>query len=382
MFELPMQWTSPNIILFGRDSSGQAARQAARLCKRVLLVSGSRALRDNGALDKLESGLRAADVDVIHYAGIASEPTVADVDKGAAMAKDGGCDGVFAVGGGSVLDTGKAISGMMTNVGSVRDYIPGVGGGKALLNAPAPLIALPTTAGTGSETTNNAVILDREQNWKRSIRDERLMARVAVVDPLLQMGLSAKSTAAAGMDAICQLIEAYMNDGCSALTAAVVMEGLSKCASLPGACEDVLEAREAMAYAAMLSGFAITQAGVGAAHGIATGLGSALGMGHGLSCAVLLPYIVEIDARTRPEKCAAVAEAFLGRTFAKDAGRAMSDAIKALNAKLGIPLTLKGLARKEDIERIFAGTNPATVNKGPTKLTEAEWKALIASLIE
>src|SRR5690242_13186458 len=223
------------------------------------------------------------------------EPKVEDVDRGLAAARENGCDLVIGVGGGSAIDAAKAVAGLLTNGGAALDYMEVIGKGQKITRPAAPWVAVPTTAGTGAEATRNAVIGSPEKRFKASIRSEHLLPRVALVDPELGVGVPPDVTARSGMDALCQCVEAYTSIGANAMTDPMALHGVALAGrSLRRAFENGqdLDAREDMALAALLSGIALTNAGLGAVHGFAAPLGANFPAPHGTVCAALLPHVI------------------------------------------------------------------------------------------
>jgi alcohol dehydrogenase class IV len=223
------------------------------------------------------------------------EPTVDTVDAALAVARDANCDFVIGVGGGSAIDAAKAVAGLLANGGGAADYMEVVGKGQKITKPAVPWIAVPTTAGTGAEVTRNAVVGWPEKKFKASIRSELLMAKVALIDPQLGVDVPPDVTARSGMDALCQCIEAYVSTGANPMTDAIALEGVTLAARyLKRAYVDGhdLEAREGMAMAALLSGIALTNAGLGAVHGFAAPLGANLPVPHGTACGLLLPHVI------------------------------------------------------------------------------------------
>ena len=226
------------------------------------------------------------------------EPTVADVDRALAAARDGGCDFVLGAGGGSAIDAAKAVAGLLANGGAVTDYMEVVGKGQKITKPATPWIAIPATAGTGAEVTRNAVVGWPEKKFKASLRSELLVAKVALIDPELGVDVPPAVTAASGMDALCQCVEAYVSTGASELSSAVAMDGVSFAIKyLKRAFENGrdVEARQGMAYAALCGGIALTNAGLGAVHGFAAPLGSNFPVPHGVVCGALLPHVVRAN---------------------------------------------------------------------------------------
>jgi alcohol dehydrogenase class IV len=208
------------------------------------------------------------------------------------------------IGGGSAIDAAKAVAGLLTNGGEgggLLDYLEVVGKGQKISRPAAPWIAIPCTAGTGAEATRNAVIgfKGEGQNFKASIRSELLLARIALIDPELAISVRPSVTASSGMDALCQCIESYTSSGANPMTDALALEGIQRAArSLKRAYLNPrdLDAREDMALAALLSGIALANAGLGAVHGFAAPLGAAFPVPHGTICAALLPHVMAANA--------------------------------------------------------------------------------------
>jgi alcohol dehydrogenase class IV len=231
---------------------------------------------------------------------IAGEPSVPVIQDGVAAARAHGCDLVVAVGGGSAIDAGKAIAALATNTGQVLDYLEVVGRGHSLAQPSLPCVAIPTTAGTGSEATRNAVLTVPGARVKVSLRSPSMMPRIAIVDPELTRDLPAAITAATGLDALTQLIEAYVSVRASAMTDPLCVEGIRLvAASIRPACHGRgrADAREAMALASLWGGMALANAGLGAVHGLAGPIGGMFTAPHGAVCAALLPHVFAANLR-------------------------------------------------------------------------------------
>lgn len=342
----PFEIRAPARILFGRGVFSQAAECAASMGRRALVVTGPSALDARAArppgpgtvrrLDRsdtsrdregirpttgtparsteggwsppgnleaggplplfasLAGGLRAGGVGVVHFL-VRGEPTTVTADEGARLALASGCDVVIGLGGGSVLDAAKAVSGLSTNGGTALDYLELVGRGCALQGPAAPFIAIPTTAGTGSEATKNAVLKDPRSRVKASLRSPYLMPTVAIVDPDLTLSLPPALTASTGLDALTQLIEAYITPRANAMTDLFALAGIERSArSLLAAVENGADAaaREDLAFASLLGGLALANAALGAVHGVAAALGGRFSVPHGVACAILLPHVL------------------------------------------------------------------------------------------
>jgi len=279
-------------MIFGSGSFGDLPDLAGGFGKRVLLVTGAHSLQETGKLDVLKEGLDKQSIDFLHLP-VKGEPSPQLVDDAALEFRGSGIDLVMAVGGGSVVDAGKAISAMLLEGGSVMDYLEGVGTGAQYSGTKVPFIAVPTTAGTGSEATKNAV-LSRvgPDGFKKSLRHDNFVPDMAVIDPELALPCPADITAACGMDALTQLLESYVSTGASPMTDALALSGLGHIknnlvpASSSGAGD--IEVRAGMAYASLLSGITLANAGLGVIHGFAAALGGHFPAPHGVVCGTLL----------------------------------------------------------------------------------------------
>ena len=249
-----------------------------------------------------EQGVRATPFSVT------GEPEVETVRQGVALARKEHCDLVISFGGGSALDAGKAVAAMLTNEGEPLDYLEVIGRGKALARASAPFIAIPTTAGTGSEVTRNAVLASPQHGVKVSLRSPFLLARIALVDPELTYDLPPAVTASTGLDALTQLIEPYVCSRPNPMTDALCVEGMRRAGrSLRAAFRDRhnTAAREDMAVASLFGGLALANAGLGAAHGFAGPVGGMFPAPHGAVCAALLPHVMEMNLRALRQRAPA-----------------------------------------------------------------------------
>jgi len=231
---------------------------------------------------------------------VPGEPTIALVEQGMAVARTAGCELVIAIGGGSVIDAGKAIAAMLANDGGLLDYLEVVGRGRALRKSSAPLIAIPTTAGTGAEVTRNAVLASPEHRVKVSLRSPLMLPALALVDPELTYALPPTITASTGLDALTQLIEPFTCNRANPMTDALCREGMVRAArSLRVAFREGhnVAAREDMAVASLFGGLALANAGLGAAHGFAAPIGGMFPAPHGAVCAALLPHAMAANIR-------------------------------------------------------------------------------------
>ncbi len=284
-------------IIFGRGCLSRIGEIAAFYGQQAFLVTGQQALQSSGKLDILLKYLSEKGVRVSRFV-FTGEPEINAVEKALASARAEKCDLVIGAGGGSVIDLAKAVSGLLTNKGSLLDYLEIVGKGRLLSQPAAPLIAVPTTSGTGAEVTANAVIKDPVNRQKVSLRSPFLLPRAAIIDPELTLSLSPELTAQSGLDALIHLMEAYTSRKAQPVSDLFCRDGICRAGrSLVKACENGadLDAREDMAMAGLEGGLVLANAGLGAVHGFAGVLGGAYSIPHGLACACLLPYVFEAN---------------------------------------------------------------------------------------
>jgi alcohol dehydrogenase class IV len=291
---------APARIVFGAGAVGQIGGIARALGQHVLLVTG-RSRRHEAAL---AGPLAAAGVRWTPFA-VDGEPTVATARAGTAAAAAAGCDLVVGFGGGSALDAAKAIAALAANGGDPLDYLEVVGRGQPLTRASLPFIAVPTTAGTGSEVTKNAVLASPEHGVKASLRSPLMLPRVAIVDPDLLAGVPAPVLAASGLDALSQLIEPFLSIRANPVTDGLAREAIPRSATaLPRAYAAARaggaiapDDRESLALASLCGGLCLANAGLGAVHGFAAPVGGMFEAPHGAVCAALLPAVLRVNAR-------------------------------------------------------------------------------------
>ncbi|WP_411839078.1 iron-containing alcohol dehydrogenase [Paracoccus sp. ME4] len=286
----PFAFATATEILFGRGQAAQAPARVAALGRRVLLVHG----RDPGRSAALARDLAAAGCSVATFA-VPREPDTALIQAGVVAGAE--VQVVVAMGGGAVIDAGKALAACLTMTRPLMDHLEVVGQGLPLDHAPLPFVAIPTTAGTGAEVTRNAVIGVSEARRKVSLRDARMLPALAIVDPALTDGCPRAVTLASGLDAITQVIEPYVSTRANPLTDALCRDaiptGLAALIRLMDA-EDA-QARDAMAWTSLCGGLALANAGLGAVHGLAGPLGGLTGAAHGAICGALLPAVLRAN---------------------------------------------------------------------------------------
>jgi alcohol dehydrogenase class IV len=282
-------------ILFAPGSAEQIPRIAREFGTQALIVTG----RDANRCADVCAGL--AREGVAHSVfSVAGEPSLDAVRNGAQALRNRRADVVIGFGGGSAIDAAKAIAALAPNSGEPLDYLEVIGRAAALDRGPLPVIAVPTTAGTGSEVTRNAVLYSPEHGVKASLRSPLMLPRVAVVDPNLTLPLPPAVTASTGLDALTQLIEPYVSVRANAMTDLFCREGMGRAAgALVAAFENGSDrnAREAMSFASLLGGLSLANAGLGAVHGFAAPVGGMFDAPHGAICAALLPLGMEINIR-------------------------------------------------------------------------------------
>jgi alcohol dehydrogenase class IV len=370
------EFATANRIVFGVGKLNELSKHIERDAKRVLFVHG----HSSEAIPRVQKLLAELRLPFTEFE-VRVEPTVDIVRQGLEAGRD--CDTVIALGGGSVLDTGKAIAALATNPGDVFDYLEVIGKGQPLVNRSLRLLAIPTTAGTGSEVTRNAVIEWPEQNVKVSLRSPWMLPRLALVDPELTYNLPPEVTATSGLDALTQLIEPFVSVKANPMTDAICREGIFHAArSLRRAYENGAdqEARAGMSLAALFGGLALANAALGAAHGFAGPLGGMLHAPHGALCARLLPLVMEANIKAlearQPDhptlrRYVEIAQILAGErdVSSLDGAEWVSQLVNELN----IPRLSKYGMTKEDFPEAVEKTQKANSFKGnPIALSEEE----------
>lgn len=375
---------APSRIVFGWGRRDEIGCLGKSLGRRAFLISGSRTLERSGVLAAAADSLKAEGVTAENVATISREPQVEDVDRLAAelrLREAGPGDFIIAVGGGSAIDLAKALAAMAVERESdtVKDYLENIGKNLTITQTPLAVMAVPTTAGTGAEATKNAVISSFDPPVKKSLRDRRLMPAVALVDPELTASVSPQITAEAGMDAITQLIESYISRKSQPIPRAMAAHGLLMAATaIVEAYEDGSSrpAREKMSHAALLSGMALANSGLGFAHGVAAALGVHCGVPHGRACALLLPVALKVNREVcRLELARLGRMCFNLREHQSDA--AVVDAfiarIESLCDCLHLPRRLGEVGvRPEQIHAIAADSRGNSMSGNPRQLSDGE----------
>ncbi len=384
-------FVTPRRILFGPDRLAEAGSVAATLGAEAWLVVGGRSIAADGRLGTLEAALDAAGLAVRVVARSNGEPTVDDVAAGLAGLPTAGRQRavIVALGGGSTLDLAKAIAALATNAigddpeAAVLDHLEGVGRCLPIDRPPLPLVAIPTTAGTGAEATRNAVISCPRRRFKKSIRSPLMVPSAAIVDPALTATCDHATTAASGLDCITQLVESFICRFRRPWPRALVLEALPRAlAALPRALAVPVDAdaRIAMSHAALVSGVALTNAGLGMAHGVAAALGIECGTSHGVACALMLPIALHVNRPAVGPDLAALERAVdpAASNRDDDAADAFIARVAALCDVAGTPRRLRdvGLSAAR-VGWLAANSGGASMRGNPVTLTEPELRAVL-----
>ncbi len=372
------EFFAPTRIVFGEGTFKEIATEAVSMGKRPFVVTGGP--EHNAEL--LSELLGKAGLETVIFR-VRGEPTVSLVNECIEKGRMERCDMVIALGGGSVLDTGKATALMLTNEGELNDYLEVIGRGRKPVNPAVPMIAVPTTAGTGAEVTRNAVICSLQHRLKVSLRSPFLFPKASVIDPELTYSLPPHITASTGLDALTQCIEAYVSIKATPFTDSLSLEGIVRAAGvLKIACTNGNDssARKDMALASLLSGLALANSGLGAVHGLAAAVGGASSAPHGVVCAMLLPAVTKANINSllkkqrdsyALERYSRIAKLISGNpdASAADCPAAMADFCSKL------PLNYSDTVRidKNDFSSIASDALRASSMKGnPVELTHEE----------
>lgn len=367
-------FTTAREIVTGVGCVSSVGERAAALGKRALLVTGRAAMRRSGATERVLSLLKAAGVEALAFEQVEHDPDATTVDAGRAACREGGCHLVVGLGGGSALDAAKAIAALVNGREPTADFVLG----RPIVQPGLPFIAVPTTSGTGAEVTKNAVISVRAARLKQSIRAECMMPAVAIVDPELTLSCPPQVTAAAGMDALVQAIEAFTSLNATPLTDALAFDAACRLLRwLPVAWEQGgnLQAREQCAYASLMAGMALANARLGAVHGIAHPLGARYGLEHGVVCALLMPHVMRLNRGHVGDKYDRLSAA---------AGGDIIEVVDGLVRRFGLHRALDGVAIPcEDFAAIARESMPSgSLKANPRKFTEADVVAVLQALVQ
>lgn len=380
-------WHAPGRIRFGPGTASELPAIAASLGTRAWWVTGSQPSRWSGLRDAL-----AATCEVVGESIVGNEPTVDASCAGAEACRSARANVVVAVGGGSVIDAAKAIAGLSTNPGDPFDHLEVIGRGRPLVHAPLPCVALPTTAGAGSEATRNAVLASPAHRLKVSLRHPGLLPRVALVDPELTHGLPPSVTAFSGIDALTQLLEPWVSRRAQPMTDALCEAALRRIgpALLQVMTSPTSEARATMSWCALMGGLALANAGLGVIHGFAAPLGGLVPIPHGALCAAMAAPGVAANLRALEQRRPAsptLARYDLAATWLvgrPDATRHdLVPWLAALARRAGVPaLKDAGLAPDQVADVVAAAQRSSSMSANPIPLDEHELSAALRDAMD
>ena len=382
-------------IHFGSGVIEKLPELAASYGNHALVLTGHKSFVDSKAWSTLKEGFEQLDISVHHMQRDEGEPTPEQVDEKVAALQKEKTDVVIGIGGGSVLDEAKAIAGLLGTGQSVMDFLEGVGPELAYEGPATPFIAVPTTAGTGSEATKNAVLSRHgDEGFKKSFRDEKLVAQWAVVDPDLLASCPREVIAGNGMDAFTQLLESYVSTRANPLTDALALRGIEAVRDGLGRLYesggDDPQARYNMALASLLSGINLAQTGLGSVHGLASPLGAFFPIPHGTCCGTLVAAATKVNIAALTERgdrqgsLALGKYAKVGQLLLDDPGIARYSALVALGEVLDdwttgleMPrLSTFGVTR-DDFPRIIKNISPSSMKTNPIELQKPEIEHLL-----
>lgn len=373
-------------IEFGSGVINKVPQLAAGYGKHALVLTGHKSFVDTQSWADLKSAFDQSSTAITHIKRSAGEPTPKQVDEKVAALAGQKIDVVIGIGGGSVLDEAKAIAGLLNGGRSVMDYLEGVGPELEYKGPATPFIAVPTTAGTGSEATKNAVLSRHGvDGFKKSFRDDMLVAEWAVVDPDLLATCPKSVLAGNGMDAVTQLLESYLSTRANPFTDALALQGLEAANNNLQALYESegqnAEARTNMALASLLSGICLAQTGLGSVHGLASPLGAFFPVPHGVVCGALVSAATDINITALKEQSdnnsALDKYAHVGRLFACDESLSQGDAIASLQQKLqkwtldmDLPRLSSFGVTRDDYPRIIKNISPSSMKTNPLVLSK------------
>jgi alcohol dehydrogenase class IV len=376
-----------NRIIFGNGVIKQAAPLTKEMGSKALVAVGASLARVSPLLDDLQK--QHVEYSVFQVPG---EPTTALIEDALAKNRDANIDVVIGFGGGSVLDAGKAIAALLSNPGDIFDYLEVIGKGQKLAVAPLPYIAIPTTAGTGTEVTKNAVLLSKAHRVKVSLRHNLMIPDIALIDPELTYSMPPAVTASTGLDALTQLIEPFVSNAANPLTDGICREGLHRVSrSLLQAFDNGNDktAREDMAVASLFGGLALANAKLGAVHGFAGPLGGLFDAPHGAICARLLPFVMEANIKALHSRdgdsLALHRFTDVAKILTQKTNATTSDGVEwlqSLCAKLDVPpLSYYGMKRADIPAVVNKAQNASSMKGDPIKLDKEELTNILVAAL-
>jgi alcohol dehydrogenase class IV len=376
----------PQKILFGRGVFEKLGPEAARLGKKAILVTGRAAMRQSGTLDKAVEMLRQSGLSVMVFDQVEHDPSLGTIERAVELAKVENCDLSIGLGGGSVLDAAKAVAVMLRQPLPLREYFDKK---NPSLDPGLPILAVPTTAGTGAEVTMNAVLSDPARKIKKSLRSDHMMPRVAIVDPVLTLRMPRNVTVYTGMDALTQAMECHVSRAAHPVSDALSLRAASLIyRALPAVLADEtnLDWREKMMLGSLMAGMAFGNGALGAVHGLSHPLGALLHLPHGLICGALLPEVVAANTESDFVDACGVPTREKMRTLAValgfDSAAALVGGLRNLRRQTGLPT---GFGRygltKALLPAIVAGCRSNSMSNNPRALSDADLTALLEKLM-
>lgn len=348
-------------VRFGIGLSEELGRMLKEMGYERAFIATDKGIVNAGIISKIEEGLKRGGMEYVIYDELIPDPTIEIIDETAEVLRCSGADVVLAVGGGSPIDTAKSICMLQSNEGSIREYL--FGGSKTVTQPSMPLVAVPTTAGTGSEMTPFAVITNNQEKSKVSVLHDYLIPKLTVIDPMLQIGMPPFITATTGMDALTHAIETYVSNNASPISDALAIHAIKMISqNIRKAVEngEQIEARSNMAVASTIAGAAFMNGGLGIVHGISQTIGAIAHVAHGTANALLLPYCMKKNVMGNPEKFKDIAEAMGEKTNGlslREAAELSVNAVFKLAEDLNVPMKLKEVGVTRDMfDNIIEGT--------------------------
>jgi alcohol dehydrogenase len=363
----------PTEIVMGRGASKQTGEWVKELNTKKAFIATDKGIVNAGILEGILNSLKEESIEYVLFDEVESDPSTDMIDKATELAKKSGCDFTIGIGGGSSMDTAKAVAAMVTNEGKIFDYV-GIG---KIKKKPLPIVAIPTTAGTGSEATYWSVITDKKTNIKTGVGSWYLMPTIAIVDPLLTKSMPPRVTAFTGMDALTHAVESYVCKATQPISESLAIHSIKLIArSLRKAVADGdnIDAREDMIMGSTLAALAFNVTRLGLAHAIASPLGAHFNIPHGVANAIVLPNVMEFNVLAVPEKFAEIAIVFgedIKGLSEMEAGMKAVDAVKKLMRDIGIIEGLKDYGLKEEDLKTIAeeAYKSGNVTVNPRKTT-------------
>ncbi len=371
------QFRVPRFI-FGIDSVKQIGDECKKFNSKKVLIVTDKGIISAGLLDEIKNPLAASGIDMIVFDEVMPNPRAESAKRGSNIYRGEKCDLIIGFGGGSSLDTAKGIALLATNKGSLVDYAGE--GGKQAVNLPARYIAVPTTAGTGSELRNVAIITDEKTKRKFAIYQKDLLPVLTIIDPKLTVKMPPKVTANTGADALSHAIEAYYSTSSNPITDIFALDALNLISEnlrevfVKG---ENLQARYNMMLGNTFAGIALG-AGVGLAHAVAEGVGSLYDLPHGLLCGLFLPHAMKFNLIANPPKFKKIAESLNLKTEGlsnTEAGERAIDSVKEILENIKIPLKLREVGVEKDKFLTIAGEamkNKVVLRWNPRKTTQED----------